>query len=222
MRILLAGTVVIAVLLAASSAQAATVSNSNTYPSTAVPFSTLLVPLNQFDPALGTLTKVTLELDANASAGIIDWDNEAAIPTDVTLGIGAEVTATAPLSLFTVVAVPLQLGSALGVAADNDGAPDFVGTDSFSVVGGSGSDIQSNFTTSSLGTFIGLGTFDVTVDSLVENFLSTTGGFGPIQQTPGNSDGTVKVTYEYTPIPEPVSMSLLALGGLGVLLRRKR
>ena len=119
-----------------SSAKAATIDFADTYGPLAVPFpASALATLSQFDLALGTLTKVTLTLDANTSAGTMAWDNEAAVSTDVTLGIGAGVTA-AGLAGITAVAVPLQTDSAVGVAADNDGAADFIGTDSFSVVGG--------------------------------------------------------------------------------------
>ena len=137
-----------------------------------------------------------LTLDAETSAGSIAWDNEAAVPTDVTLGIGAEVTAVG-LAGITAVAVPLQTDSAVGIDADNDGAADFVGTDAFSVVGGTGSDSDMDMLVAGLGPYIGLGTFDVDVSAVVQNFLSTTGGFGPISQTPGVTDGTVTVTCEF-------------------------
>jgi hypothetical protein len=164
---------------------------------------------------------VTLTLAANASAGTIAWDNEALVATDVTLGIGAEVTATG-LAGVTAVAVPLQTDSAVGIAADNDGPADFVGTDSFSVVGGSGSDSDSDVLMAGLGPYIGLGTFDVDVAAIVETFLSTTGDFGPIDPQPGATDGSVTVTYEFTPVPEPSTSLLLGLGlaGLAVLRRR--
>jgi hypothetical protein len=180
-----------------------------------------LATLPQFDPALGTLLSVQLTLDADAFAGAIDWDNEAGIPTDVTLGIGAEVTAIG-LAGLSVISIPLQIGSALGIAADNDGAADFLGTDSFSVAGGVGNDVDSSTLFSGFGAYIGLGTFDTTVGAVVQNFLSTTGGFGPIQQTPGQTSGTVSVTYNFTPIPEPGTGLLLTAGLVALGIKRRR
>jgi hypothetical protein len=212
----------LAPLVAVTSAQAATISDSDTYGPTGVPEAPApLATLGQFDPALGTLLSVELTLDADAFAGSIDWDNEAGIPTDITLGIGAEVTAVG-LAGLSVIAIPLQLGSASGIAADNDGAADFVGTDSFSVSGGLGSDSQSNTLFGGFGAYIGLGTFDTTIGSVVQNFLSTTGGFGPIQQTPGQTSGTVTVTYTYTPVPEPGTATLLGMSLVGLGLRGRR
>ncbi|MCE5325077.1 MAG: choice-of-anchor E domain-containing protein [Planctomycetaceae bacterium] len=211
-------------LLTVSYAQADTISYSNTYGPTSVSFSGLLVPLTKFDPALGTLTKVTLQLNANTNAGSIAWDNEGGVASSVTLQIGATVKASAPLNLIAVTAVPVQSGSG-SVSADNDASPDYIGDDAFGVTGGTGSDSNSAFTTSSLSTFIATfagETFNATLESSIKTTLSTDGGYGPINPSPGLTDGTVKVTYEYTPIPEPVTMSLLGLGGLGMLLKRRR
>ena len=131
-------------LLCTTTAGAETTSFFDTYGPLAIPFSASpLITLPQFDPGFGTLTKVTLTLDADTSAGSIDWDNEAPLPTDITLGIGAEVTALTEFGT-SVVSVPLQLGSATGIAADNDAGADYVGTDAFSVDSGVGNDIQSS------------------------------------------------------------------------------
>ncbi|MFW6124999.1 MAG: choice-of-anchor E domain-containing protein [Pirellulales bacterium] len=221
------GAVVVSLLLVVP-AQAGVITFSDTFGPTAVPFPAAVgATLSLFDPSNGTLTKVTLTLDADASGGSIAWDNEAPVSTDVTLGIGAEVTATG-LAALTVVAVPLQTDSAVGVDADNDGAADFIGTDAFSVTGGVGSDSDSAMLVGDdVLPYIGVGTFDVTIGADVETFLSTTGGFGPIDPVPGNTEGTVTVTYEFTnAVPEPSAVTLFVLGAVGLgaycLRRRKR
>lgn len=189
---------------------------------------TTSISLPKFDPALGTLTMVELILDAETSAGSIGFDNEAGVGSDVTLGIGAEVTATAP-SALTAVAVPLQTDDGT-VDPDNDGAADFIGSDAFEVVGGSGTDNDSDSSTAApvlaayTATFLGE-LFDTDIDSVAETFLSSTGGFGPIDPTPGVFEGTVEVIYTFTPIPEPSTLvlagcGLLAMGWFGI--RRKR
>ncbi len=216
------GLMLVLPLLFATSAHAASVSYNDSYGPAAVPMAAApLATLPLFDPALGTLLSVELTLDADAFAGSIDWDNEAGVMTDVTLGIGAEVTAVG-LAGLSVVSIPLQLGSQNGVAADNDGAPDFVGTDSFSVAGGVGNDLQANTLFAGLGPYIGIGTFDTTISAVVQNFLSTTGGFGPTNPTAGQTSGTVSVTYNYTPIPEPGTALLLTAGLVALGIKRQR
>jgi hypothetical protein len=183
-----------------------------------------LVTLPLFDPILGTLTKVTLTLDASTSAGTISFDNESGVPTTLTLGIGAEVNATAP-SALTITAVPLQLGNG-SVTGDDDGAADFIGADSFSVTGGSGSDSDtaSITTPALLLPYIGVGTFDVYVESELSTFLSTSGGFGPLDANAGVTSGLVTVTYEYTAVPEASTLAMVGLAGLSLatVYRRRK
>ncbi len=211
----------------AAPASAASIFFDTPYGPVAVGATPFTVPLPKFDPALGTLTKVTLTLDAETSAGSIAFDNEAASSSDVDLGIGAEVTATGPGTL-AVTAIPLQVGAGT-VDGDNDGAADFIGTDAFSVAGGSGADSDMDMSTlpATLALFIAgfLGeTFDTTIDPDVETFLSTSGGFGPIDPVPGVTEGTVTVTYEFTPIPEPGTLALAGIGAilLGLIGYRRR
>lgn len=213
------------VAMTAVSAQAASVSYNTNYGPTSVSSAPFNVQLPKFDPSLGTLVKVTLTLDANTDSGSIAWDNEGAVGGTVDLGIGAEVTATAP-SALTAVAVPLQVGNAT-VDADNDVAADFIGTDSFSVTGGSGSDSDTDMSTlpavltAYTAAFLGE-QFDVNIAPSIETFLSTSGAFGPINPTPGLTDGLVAVTYEYTTIPTPAAGGMALMGLAGLALRRRR
>jgi len=217
--------VVLSLGTSTDSARAGAISFSAPFGPAAIFSPAATIPLDKFDGALGTLTSVTIQVEADTSGGTIAWDNEALIPSDVDLGIGAEVTATAP-SALTAVAVPLQLGSG-SVTADSDGAADFIGQDSFTLVGGTGSDTKS-VTSSAAGVltfytaaFVGE-TFDTDVESKISTFLSTTGGFGPIESLPGVFEGTLTVTYNFTPVPEPSTALLLVVGGLGLGWRKTR
>ena len=89
------------------------------------------------------------------------------------------------------------------------------------MVGGSGSDSDSDTLLAGLAPYIGLGTFDVDVTAMVETFLSTTGGFGPIDPVAGTTEGFVTVTYEYTPVPEPTTALLLVAALLALSTRRR-
>lgn len=171
--------------------------------------------LAEFNSSLGTLTMVTLTLDSNTFAGVVRWDNEAGVASDVTLGIGAKVAINALGTLAVTTTIPMQTGSS-SVDADNDGAPDYTGSDAFSVTGGSGSDSNSTSSTNAavLALFTGTGTFDVWLSSSVSTLVSTTGGWGPSTTTAGYTDGTITVSYTYAPVPEPATVALLGLSSM--------
>jgi len=216
---------VLTVVAAASPAGASLFQTFNVvYGPEDVPDAGTTVTLPQFDETtFGTLLGVKLTLDATASAGAITWDNESTQVTDVDLGIGGEVTATAP-SALTLIATPLQMGSGVGIAADEAVEipdPDFAGPDSFTVTGGTGADDDSATLTNPalFGPYIGVGTFNVDISSIVKTYVLTSGGTGDTQSTAGKTSGVVTVQYEY--VPEPATLALLGLGGLGVLIRRR-
>jgi hypothetical protein len=68
--------------------------------------------------------------------------------------------------------------------------------------------------------FNGPGTIVLPASTFTQTVLSNTGGNTDASQvTEGDLTGTV--TYLYNPVPEPATLSLLALGGLAMLRRRK-
>jgi hypothetical protein len=180
------------------------------------------VSVDQFDPSLGTLLSVKLELLSYAVNGSIEFDNESQTGGEVTLLVGGDVTATAPNAL-TVVTLPRQTHTG-SVGADDEsgtGNADFAGSDWLPMpnsVTGFDSD-SATLTNPALFTpYIGTGQFNVTiVASFVAGYLADISG--QTQSTEGNTYGEVKVTYEY--IPEPATMALLSLGGLAMLRRRR-
>jgi hypothetical protein len=142
----------------------------------------------------------------------------------VTLGIGAWVGVQGPVpvggSRLTV--DPRATETATGsVTADTGGSTDFIGPDSFSMTGHYAADTKADSRTAALdlAPYIGAGnaTFEFTGGT-------STYGTGPL---PDGGDWVIfpkykfTTTVEYTFTPEPATFLLLALGGLGLLRRRK-
>jgi hypothetical protein len=202
-------------------ANAATVSFFQNFGPTSIGSPLFSVTLPKFNPALGTLTKVTLTLDGQTSGSTLEFDNEAGVGGTVGLQVGTTITATSAF-LSALVATPAQSTSG-SVIGDDDGAPDFVGADALVLTGGSGSDSDFNSSTSApvLASVTGPGTINVDLSNSIFTSTNTSGIFGPSIPTAGNFSGTVTVEYEYNLVPEPSSA---LLGGLGLLalMRRRR
>jgi hypothetical protein len=181
---------------------------------------TQTVQLPQYDGTFGTLTGLLLILEAHSRSGSITWENESYVVTKVDLGIGARVTATGP-DLTSIMVIPLTLGSNSNVGLDDEpGAPDFAGLDSFTVFGTDTFD-QKSVTPSDFTPYMGPGVFDVDIASQVAALHSARGGSGETQTNPGTVVGKVKVTYYFDAVPEPLSLGMLATGGVAVLIKRR-
>lgn len=204
-------------------ANAATVSFFQDFGPASIGSPLFSVTLPKFNPALGTLTKVTLTLNGQTSGSTLLFDNEAASPGTVSLQVGTTITATSSF-LSALVATPAQTASG-SVTADElmDGSGDFTGPDSLSLIGGSGTDTDFNSSTAPgvLSAVTGPGTISVDLSNSIFTSSSTSGIFGPVSPTAGTFSGNVTVEYEYNLVPEPSSA---LLGGLGLLalMRRRR
>lgn len=194
-----------------ASAQANTISYSHTTTSQAVPLSDSF-SLNGFDPSLGILTGVTLELDTSATAevDILNFSGSPESFSNATATI--PVTATGPGP--TLVTNNLMAGPISGTASIL-----YPGTNQYP-----GNPANDNNSTSvapaDFGPYIGVGPI-----VLVDVSANT----GSYQGTGNNlfyggsavAGAVTTVTYTYTVVPEPASMGLI-LAGLPLLAARRR
>ena len=171
------------------------------------------------------LTSVLLRVKVESYDGKHAIDNGSwSWSGSVTLGIGAYVGVQGPVpaggSRLTVDCRATETATG-SVTADHGGSTDFIGPDSFSMTGFYATDTQADSRTAALdlAPYIGAGnvTFAFTGNT-------STYGTGPL---PDGGDWVIFPTYkftttvEYTYTPEPATLSLLALGGFGLLRRRK-
>ncbi len=204
-----------ALFLAAFQAPAATVSYNDTHRATTDWTAELSVP--QFDPALGLLQQVTMEL-AGESSTLFRFENRSRAPRTATQDATATLAFNGPVSTNMVIS--------LAVTADvsaADGVADWGGPAGYSQ-GMSDSAVHSwqwLAGPDDLSAFIGTGplVFDVTALG-VSNSISGS-RWASISTQAG---ATVRIGYAYRPtqaVPEPGSLALACLAlGLFAVMRR--
>ncbi|NOY41628.1 MAG: PEP-CTERM sorting domain-containing protein [Planctomycetes bacterium] len=203
-----------ALVLKASTSFGAIVTDSGPFSFPLSPNSAI-VALDLFNPALGTLNFVELAIDGTVQANVTA-ENDSAIAGNMSVNLTGILDATA--FGLSAAANIIQAAGPVAVAA-TDGVsgsgPDF---NDFGLVSGTDSDTDLTLT---VGSFIGPGTFNANVDG--------SGGFSisgvtdsTLQISSFEGFGTVTVTYNYTPIPEPGTLALGALALVGMASLRKR
>jgi hypothetical protein len=193
-----------------------------------VPTNSAALTFNKFNPALGTLTSITITTNVIKSGGSLFVDNESATAASGNITQSVTITLTSPnVGLVNATFQPIGNGisatstyAATVGADDGDGGgvqntgPDYDGTNFTSV---------SNSDTGSVGVFAfggytGTGTFVINVSG-AQSFDTGAIGGAAVAIDPAAVSGDVTLTYTY--IPEPSAALLAGLGMLAVLRRRR-
>lgn len=173
---------------------------------------------DQFDPALGTLTKVEIFLDGFMGASATaENDSDLAAPA-FSLSLSGNMSASFG-TLSAIGLVNTGFAQALG-ATDNGGVANGSGPDfhNFGVVGDVFGDDDSTMV--GLAPYIGLSTIDADIaGSAGFSFEGSTDATLGIDEL--GAFGEVKVIYTYDPIPAPGAMALLGLAGIAGVRRRR-
>jgi hypothetical protein len=206
---------------ASVASQAMTVSYSDTFNSTAIPFSKTL-SLSKFDGSLGTLTGVTLTLafDVVAQVDVLNLGNENASFASASAAFPVTVTSSgADATSFAATATAISAGGNAGLG--------LAGQFSQPGLSASGSATRT-VALSSLPSYVGGASDNVAFGVSAANGTYT--GVGPTSllfSGSGKAAGTLSVSYDYdatSPVPEPSTAVLMGLGmlAIGVSLRRRR
>lgn len=222
----------IALFACAPVAQSAIITQTEIFSGT--PNFTESLTFDQFDPSLGTLSRVTVSAFLNAGGAFLEADNEGDAGT-----LSASYTVSLDLSSVSVSFLASGLIPALNGIGVTDTQNSVVGADdgdgtglqttgsdyvTFLALGGSASD-SADMDSLIFSQYTGLGTF--IIEAEVAQALSFTGTSGQAGAfSPNPSSGSITVEYEYhgdPVIPEPgtiIALLAAALAG-GVIVRRR-
>jgi hypothetical protein len=197
------------VLAVSTSATAETISFSDSIPLSLTSWSSS-VSVSKFDPSLGTLNSITFELSGHVEGGA-KFESLDSSPTTVTMNLTADIELQRPDTSTIVITTPL-VQTVDSVTAYDD-VLDFGGTSGKTYTNLSADDSDSAVSpppASDLTLFTGLG--NITLPVTATGASSGTGAGNLVLQFNAMASATVKVTYDYEPVPEPFALRLLSVG----------
>ena len=178
--------------------------------------------VNQFDPALGTLTGIQFTL-TGAVQGTVKFESLDAAPSTVTSNLAATIKLLRPDN--STIAVVLPTVSATTNLTAYDGILDFDGTSGRTFANVTNTDSSTTGMMNSaadLALFQGLGNISLPVTASASSSASGAGNLVTQFSTTAGADGSV--TYFYTTsTPEPSTTILMLSSGLVLfpIIRRK-
>lgn len=172
----------------------------------------------QFNPSLGTLTSVSLSLTGNITSTltVTNLGNSTSNGNDSTTCMLSITDASGVITgLAPQITIPTTLWAYGPLAADGGNAT------SIPALTGNGSYTNSFGNASVLAEFTGTGNISLPAGTYTFTTLQNHGGNSLDAQV---TDATLtgNVTYTYTAVPEPTSVTLLVLGGAVALMQRRR
>ncbi|MBM3883817.1 MAG: choice-of-anchor E domain-containing protein [Verrucomicrobia bacterium] len=186
-------------------------------PSSPINWTVSGLTLPQFNPALGTLTAVTLSLSGSFNNGAARVENLNPLSDS---WINANVNVLVNLYKFAESSAAVWVSPAAIAgsfhASTYDGVTDYGGTSgkTWSGLAASASSAWSSSLAPDLAMFTGTGTVPLKAEAIGFITASISGGNADLKFT-SNGSADASVTYEFIPIPEPETYA--ALAGLGLL-----
>jgi hypothetical protein len=177
-----------------------------------------VLSLPKFNPALGTLTKVTLTLfgrvDGTVQVENLNEDN----PATTTLTLAAKIIAEVAGATLEVEVNPFD--NTVVNLDPYDGTIDWMGP-SGATFESFATDEKDESTMIDLAQFIGPGNINVNVSADGTSSHSGTGNLAFIFRSTAQAKTTVTYTYSEIPLPAGLPLLATAVGGLVLLRRRK-
>jgi hypothetical protein len=175
----------------------------------------LSLSLPKFDSALGTLNSVRIDLSGGISSVLTISNSISASSSSV--GDGGTRVRFSVQDSGNHFSTP-EITTYSDTYSYNLLPGESVTTDPLT---GSGSYAHTYTLQAILDEFTGPGTITLPASTLTTSVMENSGGNYTVQQVT-RAELTATVTYDYTAVPEPGSLALLGLGGLMVLLVKRR